>query len=583
MNVSQHAATGVEAPVASGVPIGRGAGTGATVQSGIAILCLGLMAVPLVPVLIQAFIDRPIYDRAASFTFDNFAHLLALDELRTMLWATLLFGVLSIAFSMVFGVVLSILLGRTNIPFRNVLFTVLLWPLFISPLIMAFGAIVAYGPSGFVTSFVAGLLGIEQPWHLYTVTGISVISGVTMVPMTMLYCMNAAQQQDPSHEAAARVVGAGPIRILSRVTLPMMRPALLFALVMNVVSMLEMLAIPLILGSPVNIELFTTFIYDKGFESGTPDYGLVSAAAIVIMTIVGLMIAFQNRMLRESHRFVSIGSRAAAFRRLDLGAWRWISFALVAAYLVLAIGVVLGGVLIRALTEVFSPFVSPLDVLTLDNFHEVVRNEVYRRSIMNTLVIAIGTGLLGTAIVAAVALVVNRSAFAFRRGLGIIAQVPRAVPGMMVGLGVFYASLFVPGLGSWRNTIWLVLIAFLIRYLPAGYGIITPALLQISSDFDRAGRVAGADWLTIVRRLVLPVAKPALLSCFILLAILAIKDYATAIFLLAPGSEIMGSTMLSLWVQGDTGPVAALAVIQVALTTAVVLLARRLFGVQLHG
>lgn len=108
------------------------------------------------------------------------------------------------------------------------------------------------------------------------------------------------------------------------------------------------------------------------------------------------------------------------------------------------------------------------------------------------------------------------------------------IPGFIVGLGVIYASVFIPGAGILRNTIWLLFVAYLIRFLSSGYGIVSPALLQISADFDRAAKSVGAGWTTTMGRIALPLSKPALLSCFILLMILIINEYASALFLMAP-------------------------------------------------
>ncbi len=556
---------------------------GRRIQIATTVVALAIVAVALAPILIQAVLDKPIYDQRAVLTLGNFVKLFTFPELRSMAVDTLLFCAMAIAFSMVIGVALAILLGRTDTPAAGLLLSLLLWPLFISPLVIAFGAIMAYGPSGVVTGFLANTLGLGPLWNLYTIPGIAVISGITMVPATILYCLSAARQQDPAHEAAGRVVGASPARILWRITLPMMRPALIYSTVMNIVAALEMLAIPLILGAPVGIHLFTTFIYERGFESGSPDYGLVAAAAVVLMGLISVLLALQNALLTKTHRFVSIGTRIGRPAHLRLGRWRWVAFGLIALYLVLAVGIIVGTVVLRSFTYVLSPFVSPLDVLTIKNFTDILAVPVYFRSVVNTLAVAAITGTLGTAFFAAIALVSQRSTFRFKRSLDAIVQVPRVLPGIMVGLGVFYASVFAPGFELLRNSIWLLVIAYLVRYMPIGYGVIAPALLQISSDFDRAARVAGAGWSTIALKIVLPIVRPALLACLILLVIQSTKEYAAAVFLYSPGSEVIGSTMLTLWVQGQAGPVAALAVIQIALVTLLIVVATRVLKVKLNG
>src|SRR5258708_3767119 len=108
-------------------------------------------------------------------------------------------------------------------------------------------------------------------------------------------------------------------------------------------------------------------------------------------------------------------------------------------------------------------------------------------------------------------------------------------------------------------------------------------LLQISLTPERALRVRCPDWCSASRRVVLPLMRPALVACFTILFIAFFKEYTTAVFLFAPGSEVIGTSILQLWVQGEMGQVAALAAIQVVIIAACVTTARAVFGVKLYG
>lgn len=562
------------------LPVGQRSGV--VPQTAIGLLVLMLVAIPLVPMTWQAFLDKPLYYPDAAFTWNNFTRFVTDRDIAASLGATLVFSTIVVVLSMLIGVTLALLVGRTDLPWRGVLVGLLLWPLFLSPQIIGFGAILSYGPVGFVTTAIERLIGFK-PWNLYSVPGIAVITAISNVPMTLLYCLTAASQQDPNHSAAARVAGAGPQIILRRINLPLMRPAIIFAIIMNIISALEQLAIPLILGAPVGIRLLTTLIYDKSFASGVPDYGLVAALALLLLGLVVILFFIQRLLLQKAHRFVSVGSRTGRIHPLSLGKWKWPALAIVLLYILFGTAVLVGGVAIRAFTAVFSPFVSPLSVLTLNNFLLILNEPVYVRSITNTLWLAVIGAVAGTALITAVALVAQRSELRLRRVVDALAQVPRVVPGIVVGLGVFYAVVFIPPLSVLSGTIWVLLVAYLIRFLSAGYGILSPALLQISGDFDRAAKSVGAGWVRTVTRVVLPLTKPAAMSCFVLLMILIVKEYSSAIFLMKPGSEVIGSVTLSLWLQGQTGPVAALSIIQIAITTGLIFIATRILGVKLHG
>jgi iron(III) transport system permease protein len=121
------------------------------------------------------------------------------------------------------------------------------------------------------------------------------------------------------------------------------------------------------------------------------------------------------------------------------------------------------------------------------------------------------------------------------------------------------------------------------HYIPVGLGAVAPMLMQMSPDLDRATRVQGADWWTASRRIVLPLMRPALVACFTILFITFFKEYTTAIFLFAPGSEVIGTTLLQAWTQGEVGLVSALATLQVLVIGICVTAARAIFGVKLYG
>jgi iron(III) transport system permease protein len=252
-------------------------------------------------------------------------------------------------------------------------------------------------------------------------------------------------------------------------------------------------------------------------------------------------------------------------------------------YALLAVVLPLGGLALRAATTFLSPLVPFWEVLTTANVEVLFAYPAHLRSITNTILIAGLGGAVATAFVALVALVVHRSEYRFRRALEFGALYPRAVPGLVAGIGFLWAMLLFPPLGWLHNTIWILVIAYIMRYVPTGFGAVSPMLLQIGRDLDRSARTVGADWWTTCRAILLPLLKPALFTCFAVLFIHFFKEYASAVFLLAPGSEVIGTTLLSFWIQGDAGPVAALSTFQVLFTFLFVFAVRRLFGVRIYG
>jgi iron(III) transport system permease protein len=241
----------------------------------------------------------------------------------------------------------------------------------------------------------------------------------------------------------------------------------------------------------------------------------------------------------------------------------------IASIIPLAGLVVMSGV--RALTTL----VAPWHLLTAANWHQVVSDVTFRRAMSNSLIIAGGGGALTVLLVAVATLVAHRSGFVLRRSLAPALVYPRAVPGIILGIGFFWAYLmFSPG-AFVRNNLWGELIALCVRNLTLAYVVIYPSLMRISTEFDRAARASGAGWWTIARRILLPALRPAMLAAFVLMFVTLLSDYDPVVFLQKPGTEIAGVTMLQYWQRGVVGPVAALAVVQVVIVAVVLALGAR--------
>jgi iron(III) transport system permease protein len=552
------------------------------IQYGVAAVTACLVLAPLVPVLYTSFLDRPLYDPGGILSLDNYVRLFSDSDFHEVIGNTLSFAILTTLISVGLGVVMAVVIGRTDLPGRSILGEIMLWPIYLSPLVISFAWVIMYSPAGFGTLLVKNLLHI-QPWNLYTIPGMAVVAAVALMPIAYLYCSSSAAVADPALEDAARTAGAGPLRILFSVTLPLMRPPILYSAVLIFTIGLEVLSIPMILGGPVGIDFFSSFLYNKWLGGAQPDYGLVGAAAVFLLLIVTGLVLLQNALLRDTSRFVTVRGKATRPHIFRLGWLRWVLFAFIFLYVLLAAILPMVGLIMQAFTKFLTPLAPPWRFLTLNNVMVIFSYPAYVRSITNSIVIAVIGGVLTTFFVALIALVAHRSEFRLGRVLDFLAIYPRTMPGMIVGIGFFWAFVLAKPLGPIRNTIWALTLAFGVRYLPTAFGAITPMLARLGAELDDAARTAGADWWTTCWRILLKLLKPALYSSFILLFIQLIKEYGAAVFLVAPGSEVMGLTMLQFWVQGEAGPVAALSLVQVAMTMAIVYASRKLFKVKIYA
>ena len=541
---------------------------------------------PIVPVIIQAFVDRPLYESDWQFTFQNFVDFFTydgVDSLSNIVWNTIIFSVIMTAVAQIIGTITAIIVGRTDLPLRGTFSDVLLWPLFVSHLIMGVGWLTIYGSAGYLTQLLQMNVG-WVPWNIYSVTGMAVVAGLAQAPLTYIYVLyGSVNLADPSLEEAARTTGAKPLRILWSVTIPLARPAIIYSTMLNFVIGIEMLSIPLLFGEPENIDLFSTFLYHEGKEAIKPNMKLVAAASMILVIVVAALIWLQTRWLQGSERFETVRGKSSHPRRFKLGKLKWPLFTILALYVFFTILLPLAAVVLRSVVSFLTPMMPFWELFTFEHYKQVFHYPSHVRAITNTIMISVIGAGLGTCFYALIALVTQRSTFKHRVLLEYIALIPRAIPGLIAGIGIFYAIAILPMFSWLQNTMWILVVAYVMSNIPTGVSILSPPLYQIGKELDESARTSGASWWQACYAVVLPLLKPTMFSCYILLFVIFLRLYTTPLFLYSSGSEVMGVSMLLLWNAGENGPVAVFASLQIFMTLGMVYIAKKIWGVKIYG
>jgi iron(III) transport system permease protein len=551
-------------------------------QAAVWVLVVGLVIGPFIPMLYASFRDRPLYEAGGVFTTQAYRDLLS-DSAFWHAWLnTLEYATLSTAMAVAGGAGAAILVSRTNLPFRNAYGRLLLLPILLPPLGVVLGWIVVWGPGGYLTNLFQQRLHIGT-LAIDTIPGMSLIEASRLLPVAYMTCEAALSRADSSLEDAARSAGAAPIKVLHKVTIPMLRPALLNSATLIFTLSVASLGIPLLLGTPRNIKFVSSYLYLQWTNAAQPDPATVSAGAVMLLLVATSLLLLRNRLLGAEARYVSIAGRAGRSAMLNLRNWRWPLAVAIALYLIFSTLLPVLGLATMSFVVVLTPLVAPWKLATWSNWHQLTTGE-FHRAIVNSLEISFVGAILATALVAMATLVAHRSRFPLRRALPFVMLYPRATPGLIIGIGFFWTYLLTWGIGSWlRSSIWGIMLAFVVRNLPFAYVVMYPTLARIGEELDRAGRAAGAGWWRTCRSIVLPLLRPAIFSAFVLMFVEILCDYDPALFLVKPGNEVIGTTMLSQFIQGSVGPVAALAMVQVTVTLVVLGIGARLFKIGVAG
>jgi iron(III) transport system permease protein len=537
---------------------------------------------PFLPLLYASFRDRPLYEAGGMLTADPYRQLFGDSEFWHAALNTLQYAVLSTVMAVVAGAAVAILVARTDLPGRRFFGRLTLLPLLLPSLGVVLGWIVVWGPGGYLTNLFdqrlhVGTLAID------TIPGMALIEAARLLPVAFMTCEASLSRADSSLEDAARSSGASPLTVLRKVTIPMLRPALLNAGTLIFTLSIASLGIPLLLGTPRNIKFLSTYLYLTWTNAANPDPGSVSAGAMLLLVVATGLLLLRNRMLGAEARYVSVAGRAGRTALLSLRRWRWPLAAAVSLYLLFSTLIPVLGLAVMSFVVVLTPLVAPWHLLTWDHWRMLGQGE-FLRSIEHSALLAVVGAILTTAVVALATLVAHRSRFPLRKTLPVVMLYPRAIPGLIIGIGFFWTFLVTGGIGDFfRGSIWGIMLAFCIRNLPFAYVVMYPTLARIGEELDRAGRSVGASWWRTCRTIVLPLLRPALFASFILMFVEILNDYDPALFLVKPGTEVIGTTMLSSFIQGTVGPVAALAMVQVAVTVVVLAIGARLFKIGVAG
>ena len=548
----------------------------------IAVLTVAV-ALPLGFILFQSLLSAPFFDANRTLGVDGFRFIFSDPDFWSAVKNSFIIAGGMLFISIPLGGILAFLMVRTDLPGRRWLEPLLLTPVFVSPMVLAFGYVVAAGPVGFYSVWFKELFGVQNvPWNIYSILAITLIVGLTHVPHVYLYSSAALRNLGSDVEEAARVAGARPFRVALDVSLPMTMPALLFAGVLVFFLGFEVFGLPLVLGDPKGHLVLATYLYKLTNKLGVPSYHLMAAVAVCIVAITFPLVLLQRRLLKTANRFVTVKGKAGRTTVLPLGAWRWVALAIVVLWLALTVVVPISGIVLRAFVTNWGEGVALGEVLTLANFTELFEQDNLVRAIVNTLGIGVIGGAVAVGFYSLVAFAGHRRHDWATRLLDYLVLLPRAVPGLLAGLAFLWIFLFVPGLREIKNSMWSIWIAYTVVWLAYGIRLIQSALLQVGPELEEAGRSVGATRGRVSLDVTLPLVRFGLLAAWLLIFMIFEREYSTAVYLLSPGTEVIGALLVSLWATGAVDQVAALSVINIAMVGAGLGVALR-FGVKLHG
>lgn len=535
------------------------------------VLVLGLLVVlPLFWLGYYSFLDQN-----GQFTLANFSSLVTDPTLRrpflTALGMALSVGVLAC----VIATPLAWLVARSDLPGRMAI-RALVTASFVTPPFLGAIAweILAAPNSGLINVAYRSVFGLEPYVYLvdiYTFEGLVSAIACYTFPYIFTLVVNALERVPSDLEDASSMLGGRLSTTLRRVTLPLVLPAILAGTMIAILQALTMFGSPAILALPAGFHVITTKIWSL-FQY-PPKPGLAAAAALPLLIITVMLLWGQAKILGR-RGYTTLGGKNSDPRIAKLGRWRWLAIAFVVAVLLLTVLMPYAALLKTALTRTVA------EPLTWDSFtlHHV--NFVFfefsatQLALRNTFLLGFLTATIGTAIALVIAYLVTRRSVPGSQVLGYLATAPVAIPGIVLGVGLFL-SYSNPSLMLY-GTLWILLIAFLTIEMPAGYQQLSSAFKSVHPELEEASRILGGNRMTTLRLITAPLLRSNVIATWCFVFIGTIRELSATILLTTSETKLVSVIIYDLNESGDLGAISVLGIMLLVISFAVVIIANRL-------
>jgi iron(III) transport system permease protein len=536
-----------------------------------AALC-GLIVLP-----VSWLVYYSLTDRAGSFTTANFLRLVTDPTFIDPLVTTVIIATSVGAICCLVATPMGWLVARTDMPLKRTV-RILVMASFVTPPFL--GAIawelLAAPNSGLLNQLYRSLTGAAPGVHLfdiYSLAGLIFVIACYTFPYVFVLVANALDRIPGDLEDASSILGGKAWTTARRVTIPLVLPALLAGALVAFLQAMTLFGSPAILAIPAGFHTMTTKIWSLFQYPPKPELAAAASLPLLILTVLLLR---AESMILGRRGYSVVGGRNSDPRLVRLGVLRWPALFLCFALLLNPVFLPYGALFNAAFSRVPSQLLS-LQNLTLRNVDFVLFElSATKLALKNTFLLGVLAATIGTAFALVIAYMTTRKAIAGHRALGFLATAPVAIPGIVLGVGLFLSYTRPPFV--LYGTLWILLIAFITISLPSAYQQLQAALRGVHPELEDASRILGATRLQTLGRITAPLLRTGVIAtwCFIFVGV--IRELSAAIMLFTSETKVISVLIFDLNESGDLAAISVLGLMMLAITFAIVIAANRIPG-----
>jgi iron(III) transport system permease protein len=539
---------------------------------GFAAVLLLLIVLPLSWLFIYSLTDQK-----GALTLANFYRLFSESSFYDPLVTTFILATSSALICCAVAAPMGWLVARTDLPFAGTV-RALVTASFVTPPFL--GAIawelLAAPNSGLLNQIFRAVTGAEQDEHLfniYTLPGLIFVISCYTFPYVFTLVANGLDRTPGELEDASSILGASHWYTARRVTIPLVLPALLAGGLVAFLQAMTLFGSPAILALPAGFHTMTTKIWSLFQFPPKPELAAAASLPLLVLTIVLLR---AEHMILGRRGYSIVGGKYGAPRLIPLSRWRWPAFAICLAVLMLPVFLPYAALLNAAFSPIATTFVTFKDA-TLHNINFVLFElSSASLALKNTVILGTVSATIGTAIALVISYVTARQAVTGWRALGFLATAPIAIPGIVLGVGLFLSYTRPPFV--LYGTLWILMIAFVTIALPSAYQQLQAAMRTIHPELEDASRILGATRLRSLWQITAPLLRTGVIAtwCFIFVGVM--RELSAAIILFTSETKVLSVLIYDLNESGDLGAISVIGLGMLIITFSVVIAVNKIPG-----
>ncbi|HTK02327.1 MAG TPA: iron ABC transporter permease [Bordetella sp.] len=546
----------------------------------------GVLTWPLVSIVLTGMVLLPLLwlvvislqtDDTGAWTLQNYIDAFGSGFSRQAVVNSLILAGAVAAGATVLGTLLAWLVTRTDMPLARTV-RALVTASFVTPSFLgALAWILLAGPNaGWINLLWTELTGSDKPlFNIFSLGGAMFIMAIYAVSYPFSLVCSALQQAPSEYENAARTLGAGVIRIMRSIMLPLTMPAILSGFILAFLETIAAFGVPAFILIPARTPVMTIQIFSL-FSEFPPRLGVAAAYGMPLLLVTLALILIQRRILHR-RSYTLITGKGGTYRRATLGLWRWPALVLALAVPLLSVVLPYTVMVLVSLCRAWGKGPLAPGNLTLHWYHATfIESSATQSALQNSLAYCAAAATLAVAVASLAAYIRSRRLIPGSAALGFLAMAPFAVPGIVLGIG-FYAAYAHPPIRL-IGTPWILIVAFATQFLPIAYSNGMSMIGALAVDLENAGRILGASRMHVLTRITAPLLGNALLSSWMLIFISAFRELSTAIFLFVGSTAVITTTIFDFSSSGNYEQVCTLGVTMMVIILGVVTLVHQVFG-----